>query len=40
MPAWAPGRRMLLADSARNRLTGIALVSLCYMLFTLLDGSA
>jgi drug/metabolite transporter (DMT)-like permease len=31
---------MLQADSARNRLTGIALVSLCYMLFTLLDGSA
>jgi drug/metabolite transporter (DMT)-like permease len=31
---------MLQADSARNRLTGIALVSLCYMLFTLLDGAA
>jgi drug/metabolite transporter (DMT)-like permease len=31
---------MLQADSARNRLTGIALVSLCYMCFTLLDGSA
>ena len=31
---------MLQADSARNRLTGIALVSLCYMLFTVLDGSA
>jgi drug/metabolite transporter (DMT)-like permease len=31
---------MLQADSARNRLTGIALVSLCYILFTLLDGSA
>jgi drug/metabolite transporter (DMT)-like permease len=31
---------MLKADSARNRLTGIALVSLCYLLFTLLDGSA
>jgi drug/metabolite transporter (DMT)-like permease len=31
---------MLQADSARNRLTGIALVSLCYLLFTLLDGSA
>ena len=31
---------MLKADSARNRLTGIALVSLCYVLFTLLDGSA
>jgi len=27
-------------DSARNRLTGIGLVSLCYVLFTLLDGSA
>ncbi len=31
---------MLKADSAANRLTGIALVSLCYALFTLLDGSA
>ena len=31
---------MLQADSARNRLTGIALVSSCYVLFTLLDGSA
>jgi hypothetical protein len=31
---------MLQADSARNRLTGIALVSLCYILFTLLDGTA
>jgi drug/metabolite transporter (DMT)-like permease len=31
---------MLQADSARNRLTGIALVSVCYLLFTLLDGSA
>jgi len=31
---------MLKADSARNRLTGIALVSLCYVLFTLLDGTA
>ena len=31
---------MLQADSARNRLTGIALVSLCYVLFTLLDGAA
>ena len=31
---------MLKADSARNRLTGIALVSLCYLLFTLLDGTA
>src|SRR5215210_95396 len=33
-------RPMLKADSARNRLTGIALVSSCYVLFTLLDGSA
>ena len=31
---------MLQADSASNRLTGIALVSLTYFLFTLLDGSA
>ena len=31
---------MLQADSARNRLVGIALVSSCYVLFTLLDGSA
>ena len=31
---------MLHADSARNRLTGIGLVSLCYLLFSLLDGSA
>jgi drug/metabolite transporter (DMT)-like permease len=31
---------MLRADSAANRLTGIALVSLTYALFTLLDGSA
>ena len=31
---------MLQADSARNRLTGIGLVSLCYLLFSLLDGSA
>lgn len=31
---------MLKADSARNRLTGIVLVSLCYLLFTLLDASA
>ena len=31
---------MLHDDSARNRLTGIGLVSLCYVLFTLLDGSA
>lgn len=31
---------MLYADSARNRLTGIGLVSLTYLLFTLLDGSA
>ncbi len=31
---------MLKADSARNRLVGIGLVSLAYLLFTLLDGSA
>ena len=31
---------MLHADSARNRLIGIGLVSSCYLLFTLLDGSA
>ena len=31
---------MLHADSARNRLTGIGLVSLTYLLFSLLDGSA
>jgi drug/metabolite transporter (DMT)-like permease len=32
--------RLLHADSARNRLTGIGLISLTYLLFTLLDGSA
>jgi drug/metabolite transporter (DMT)-like permease len=31
---------LLYADSARNRLIGIALVSVTYLLFTLLDGSA
>jgi len=31
---------VLQADSARNRLTGIGLISLTYVLFTLLDGSA
>ena len=31
---------MLHADSARNRLVGIGLVSCTYLLFTLLDGSA
>jgi drug/metabolite transporter (DMT)-like permease len=31
---------MLQADSARNRLTGITLVSLAYLSFTLVDGSA
>jgi len=31
---------LLHADSARNRLTGIGLVSLTYLLFSLLDGSA
>jgi drug/metabolite transporter (DMT)-like permease len=31
---------VLYADSARNRLTGIGLVSLAYVTFSLLDGSA
>ena len=31
---------MLHADSARNRLTGIGLVSIAYLLFSVLDGSA
>jgi len=31
---------LLHADSARNRLTGIGLISLTYVLFALLDGSA
>jgi drug/metabolite transporter (DMT)-like permease len=31
---------VLQADSARNRLTGIGLVSLTYLIFSLLDGSA
>jgi drug/metabolite transporter (DMT)-like permease len=31
---------LLHADSARNRLIGIGLVSLCYLLFSLLDGAA
>jgi len=31
---------VLQADSARNRLTGIGLVSLAYLMFSLLDGSA
>jgi drug/metabolite transporter (DMT)-like permease len=31
---------VLHADSARNRLTGIGLISLTYVLFALLDGSA
>ena len=31
---------MLYTDTARNRLVGIGLVSLSYLLFTLLDGSA
>ena len=31
---------MLLADSARNRLVGIGIVSVTYLFFTLLDGSA
>jgi drug/metabolite transporter (DMT)-like permease len=31
---------VLQADSARNRLVGIGLVSVCYMLFSMLDGTA
>ena len=31
---------MLHADSARNRLVGIGLISLCFLLFTFLDGIA
>lgn len=31
---------MLHPDSARNRLIGIGLVSLCFLLFTVLDGTA
>jgi drug/metabolite transporter (DMT)-like permease len=31
---------LLQSDSARNRLIGIGLVSVCYLLFSLLDGSA
>lgn len=31
---------MLHADSARNRLIGIGLASLCYLIFSLLDGAA
>ena len=31
---------MLHADSARNRLVGIGLISLCFLLFTVLDGIA
>ena len=31
---------MLHADSARNRIIGIGLVSLCYLCFTISDGSA
>ena len=31
---------MLHADSAQNRLIGIGLVSICFLLFSLLDGSA
>jgi drug/metabolite transporter (DMT)-like permease len=31
---------LLHTDSARNRLIGIGLVSVCYLLFSLLDGSA
>jgi drug/metabolite transporter (DMT)-like permease len=31
---------VLHADSARNRLIGIGLISLCFLLFTVLDGTA
>jgi drug/metabolite transporter (DMT)-like permease len=31
---------VLHADSARNRLVGIGLISLCFLLFTFLDGTA
>jgi drug/metabolite transporter (DMT)-like permease len=31
---------LLQADSARNRLVGIGLISLCFLLFTFLDGTA
>jgi hypothetical protein len=31
---------LLHPDSARNRLAGIGLISLCFLLFTLLDGTA
>jgi drug/metabolite transporter (DMT)-like permease len=31
---------LLHPDSARNRLVGIGLISLCFLLFTLLDGTA
>jgi drug/metabolite transporter (DMT)-like permease len=31
---------LLHADSARNRLVGIGLISLCFLLFTFLDGTA
>jgi len=31
---------VLHTDSARNRLTGIGLISLTYLCFALLDGSA
>jgi drug/metabolite transporter (DMT)-like permease len=36
----AASAAMLRADNASNRLTGIALVSLTYLVFTMLDGSA
>src|SRR5512145_2830973 len=39
-PTLAASAAMLRADNASNRLTGIALVSLTYLVFTLLDGSA
>jgi hypothetical protein len=31
---------LLHPDSARNRLVGIGVISLCFLLFTLLDGTA
>src|SRR5687768_397550 len=40
MPTSPGSAAMLRADNAGNRLTGIALVSLTYVVFTLLDGSA
>src|SRR5258706_614403 len=39
-PASTASAKLIHADSARNRLVGIGLVSSAYVLFTLLDGSA